>query len=187
MSKSIISKESIMLGSGNVYFLDAGVGNYATSTSMTTKENLLSRMDNVRINIKKDLLITKQMVNGLVLDKDAHVKGYEIFLEFDYYEYNAKNLSSFLGGATTDVSTILNQFKSSPKKMRIEVEFKFPAGGKTLWYIFPKCISVSDLDFAPSNTEGATNRGSFRALPATDESVIWYQTSTYSFNSYIAD
>ena len=59
MSKSIISKESIMLGSGNVYFLDASAGNYVSSTSVATKANLLSRMDNVRVNIKKDLLITK--------------------------------------------------------------------------------------------------------------------------------
>lgn len=185
MSKTIIDKSSILLGSGDVYVLDASSGNYGNHQTIATKANLLSRMDNVRIHIKKTNTVTKTLVEGIVMDDEVFTDKMEFFLEFNAYEHNNKTQAVLFGGALTDISLALGSLMINPKNLRFEVKFTFPVGNKSMWYILPKCKSVSDFDFSPSSTEGFTNKGIFRALPAVNENAIWYTTTTPCFNSYI--
>jgi hypothetical protein len=185
MSKKIIDKSSILLGMGDVYVLDAAAGNYSSNTSISTNSNLLGRMENVRIYSKRDITVTKQIVNGLIHDDDAIVEGAEFFLEFNLYEHTTKTQAALFGGALVDISTALGAILNSPKKLRFEVKFTFPIGNKYMWYIFPRCISTSELDFGPTNTEGHKMKGLFRALPATNEHAIWYTSTTPCFHNYI--
>lgn len=185
MSNKVISKESILLGMGEVFVLDAVAGNYSSNTAISTKSNLLGKMSNVKIYSKKDLTKTKQIVNGIVHSDGVLLEGIEFFLEFSIYEHNAKTQAALFGGALTDTSVALGAIMKSPKSLRFEVKFKYPVDGKLMWYIFPKCVSLSELDFDPSNSDGFTNKGVFMALPATVENAIWYETSTPCFHNYI--
>lgn len=185
MSKTIVDKSSILLGMGDVFVLDAASGNYSSNTAISTNSNLLGKMENVRIYSKRDLIVTKQIVNGLIHDDSVIVNGSEFFLEFNIYEQSAKTQAALFGGALVDTSTALGAILKTPKKLRFEVKFTYPVGTKFMWYIFPKCISVSELDFGPTNTEGYKSKGIFRALPATNEHAIWYSSTTPCFHNYI--
>ena len=185
MSKKIVDKSSILLGMGDVFVLDAAAGNYSSNTAISTNSNLLGRMEGVRIYSKRDLTVTKQLVNGLVHDDDVIVEGSEFFLEFNIYEQTTKTQAALFGGALVDISTALGAILNTPKKLRFEVKFTYPSKTKFMWYIFPRCVSVSELDFGPTNTEGFTNKGIFRALPATVEHAIWYTSTTPCFHNYI--
>ena len=185
MSKTIIDKSSVLLGSGDVYVLDAVFGNYGNHESISTKADLLCRMDNVRIHIKKKDTITKKLINGMVMDDQVFTHQMEFFLEFSAYEHNTKTQAVLFGGGVTDVALALSSLMIRPKNLRFEIKFRFPVDGKLMWYILPKCKAVSDFDFSPGNTEGFTNKGIFRALPAVDENAIWYETTTPCFHNYI--
>ena len=185
MSKKIVDKSSILLGMGDVFVLDAAAGNYSSNTAISTNSNLLGRMEGVRIYSKRDLTITKQLVNGLIYDDEVIVNGAEFYLEFNIYEQTAKTQAALFGGALTDTSIALGSMMNSPKKLRFEVKFKFPTATRYLWYIFPKCVSVSEFDFGPTNTEGYKSKGVFKALPATNEHAIWHTSTTACFHSYI--
>ena len=185
MSKTIIDKSSILLGMGEVFVIDAATANYSNHESITTKNDLLCRMENIRINIKKTDVITKKIVNGIVMDDEIFTNKMEFFLEFEAYEHNAKTQSVLFGGSVTDVSLALSSLMLTPKNLRFEVKFTFPVGNKFMWYVLPKCKAVSDFDFSPGNTEGFKNKGVFRALPAVTESAIWYTTTTPCFHNYI--
>lgn len=185
MSKTIVDKSSILLGMGDVFVMDAATANYSNHESIATKANLLCRMDNVRLYTKKKSTITKQLVNGIVMDDEIYTEEMEFFIEFGAYEHNAKTQSVLFGGSLTDVALALGSMMRSPKNMRFEIKFTFPIGNKFMWYIFPKCKSVSDFDFSPGNTEGFQNKGVFRALPAVNENAIWYETTTPAFHNYI--
>ena len=186
MSKTIIDRSSILLGSGDVYVLDASSGNYGNHQAISTKDNLLCRMDNVRIHIKKTDTITKTLVNGMVMDDEIFTNKMEFFFEFNAYEHTLKTQAVIFGGALTDAAQGLATLMIRPKNLRFEVKFTYPDKSKALWYILPKCKSVSDFDFSPGNTDGATMKAIFRALPAVNENAIWYTTTTPCFNSYIA-
>ena len=185
MSKTVIDRSSILLGSGDVFVVDALSANYSNKESVTTKANLLCRMDNVRIHTKKKDTITKQIINGMVMDDEIFTHEMEFFLEFSAYEHNAKTQSVLFGGGVTDVSLALASMMLAPKNLRFEIKFTYPLGNKFMWYILPKCKAVSDFDFSPGNTEGFTNKGIFRALPAVNENAIWYTTTTPCFHNYI--
>lgn len=185
MSKKIVDKSSILLGMGDVFVLDAAAGNYSSNTAVSTNSNLLGRMENVRIYSKRDLTTTKQIVNGLIHDDDIIVNGVEFYLEFSIYEHNTKTQAALFGGALTDTVLALGSMMNSPKKLRFEVKFKFPTANKFMWYVFPRCVSVSEFDFGPTNTEGYKSKGIFKALPATVEHDIWYTSTTPCFHSYI--
>lgn len=185
MSKTIIDKSSVLLGSGDVYVLDAVSGNYGNHEAISTKSNLLCKMDNVRIHIKKKDTITKQIINGMVMDDEIFTHEMEFFLEFTAWEHNAKTQSVLFGGGVTDVSLALSSLMLTPKNLRFEIKFTYPLGNKFMWYILPKCKAVSDFDFSPGNTEGFANKGVFRALPAVNENAIWYTTTTPCFHNYI--
>lgn len=185
MSNKVISKESILLGMGEVFVLDAAAGNYSSNTAISTKANLLGKMENVRIYSKKDSRVTKQLINGIVHDDEPILEGIEFFLEFEILEFNAKTQAAIFGGALTDISSAMSAIMKSPKKLRFEVKFTYPIGTKFMWYIFPRCVSTSELDFSPANTEGHKMKGTFRVLPATVENAIWYTTSTPCFHNYI--
>ena len=185
MSKTIVDKSSILLGMGEVFVLDAASGNYISNTAVSTNYNLLGKMENVRIYSKRDLTLTKQIVNGLLHDDEVIVNGVEFYLEFNIYEQSAKTQAALFGGALIDTTTALGAILNTPKKLRFEVKFTFPIGNRFMWYIFPKCISVSELDFGPTNTEGYKSKGIFKALPATNEHAIWYSSTTPCFHNYI--
>jgi hypothetical protein len=185
MSKTIVDRSAVLLGSGDVYVLDAASGNYGNHEAISTKANLLCRMDNVRIHIKKKDTITKQIINGMVMDDEVFTHQMEFFFEFTAYEHNAKTQAVLFGGALTDVSLALGTLMIKPKNLRFEVKFTYPLGNKFMWYILPKCQAVSDFEFSPGNTEGFTTKGVFRALPAVTENAIWYTTATPCFHSYI--
>ena len=185
MSKTIIDRSSILLGSGDVFVIDAVSGNYSSNMSIATKTDLLCRMDNVRLYTKSKHTITKQVINGIVMDDEIFTTEMEFFIEFGAYEHNIKTQSVLFGGGVTDVSLALGSMMASRKNLRFEVKFTFPLDNKFMWYIFPKCKSVSDFDFSPGNTEGFQNKGVFRALPAVNENAIWYETSTPAFHNYI--
>lgn len=184
MSRVIIDRSSVLLGMGDVYVLDASSSNYGNKESVSTKANLLSRMDNVRLYIKKTNTETKTLIEGIVFDDEIFTEKMEFFLEFEIYEHNAKTQTVLFGGGLTDVATALGSLMLTPKNLRFEVKFKFPIGNKVMWYILPKCKSVSDFDFGPSNTEGFTMKGTFKALPAVNDHAIWYSTTTPCFNNY---
>ncbi|MDY0189088.1 MAG: hypothetical protein RBR16_14325 [Syntrophus sp. (in: bacteria)] len=185
MSKTIIDRSSILLGSGDVFVVDALSANYSNKESATTKANLLCRMDGIKIYTKTKNTITKQLVNGIVMDDDIFTTEMEFFLEFGAYEHNAKTQSVLFGGGVTDVSLALGSMMASRKNLRFEVKFTYPIGDKFMWYIFPKCKSVSDFEFNPGDNEGFKSKGIFRALPAVNENVIWYEATTPAFNNYI--
>lgn len=185
MSKKIVDRTSILLGMGDVFVLDAAAGNFSSNTAVATDSNLLGKMENVKIYSKKEMTITKQIVNGIKHDDDALIEGIEFFLEFNIYEHTTKTQAAIFGGALVDVSTAMGAIMNSPKKLRFEVKFTYPTGNKFMWYVFPRCISMSELDFSPTNTEGHTMKGIFRALPATVEHSIWYGSTTPCFHNYI--
>ena len=185
MSKKIVDKSSILLGMGDVFVLDAASGNYSSNTAVSTNSNLLGRMENVRIYSKRELTKTKQIVNGLIHDDEIIVEGAEFFLEFNIYEQTTKTQAALFGGALVDISTAMGAILNTPKKLRFEVKFTYPTGNKFMWYIFPRCVSMSELDFGPGNTEGFTSKGIFAALPATNEHAIWYTSTTPCFHNYI--
>ena len=185
MSKKIVDKSSILLGMGDVFVLDAASGNYSSNTAISTNANLLGRMENVRIYSKRELTKTKQIVNGLIHDDEIIVEGAEFFLEFNIYEQTTKTQAALFGGALVDISTAMGAILNTPKKLRFEVKFTYPTGNKFMWYIFPRCVSMSELDFGPGNTEGFTSKGIFAALPATNEHAIWYTSTTPCFHNYI--
>lgn len=185
MSKIFVDKSSILLGIGDVFVLDAASGNYSSNTAISTNANLLGRMEGVRIYSKRDLTVTKQLVNGLVHDDEVIVEGSEFFLEFNIYEQTTKTQAALFGGALVDISTAMGAILNSPKKLRFEVKFTYPSNTKFMWYIFPRCVSVSELDFAPTNREGYSGKGLFRALPATNEHAIWFSSTTPCFHNYI--
>lgn len=185
MSKKIVDRSSILLGMGDVFVLDAVAGNYSSNTAISTNANLLSKMDGVRVYSKKNSTVTKQIVNGIVHDDEVILNGIEFYLEFSAYEHNAKTQAALFGGALTDISIALGTIMNTPKKLRFEVRFKFPLSDKFMWFIFPRCVAASELDFNPSNTQGYTSKGLFMALPATQEHAIWYTTTTPCFHNYI--
>lgn len=185
MSNVIVSKESILLGNGDVFVLDAASGNYSSNVSVGSSSDLLGRMSNVRIFSKQKTTRKKQIVNGIIMDEDLILNEIEFGLEFSSYEHNAKTQAALFGGALTDVSIALGAILREKKKLRFEIKFTYPIGNKFMWYIFPKCVADSELDFSPGNTEGFTNKGSFIALPAVNEHAIWYETTTPSFHNYI--
>ena len=185
MSKRFVDRSSVLLGMGDVFVLDAASGNYSSNTAVSTKTNLLGKMENVRIYSKRDISVTKQLVNGIVHDDEVLVEGVEFFLEFNIYEHNSKTQAALFGGALTDTALALGSMVNSPKKLRFEVKFTFPISTKYMWYVFPKCVSISDFDFGPTNTEGYKAKGLFKALPATNEHAIWYSSTTPCFNNYI--
>ena len=185
MSKRFVDRSSVLLGMGDVFVLDAATANYSSNTAISTSANLLGKMENVRIYSKRDLRITKQLVNGIVHDDEVLIEGVEFLLEFNIYEHNAKTQAALFGGGLTDTSIALGSMMNSPKKLRFEIKFTYPIGTQFMWYILPKCVSVSEFDFGPTNTEGFTNKGIFRALPATNENAIWYTSTTPCFHNYI--
>lgn len=185
MSNTIIDRSSVLLGMGDVFVLDAVSGNYSSSTAVSTKSDLLGRMENVRIYSKKTSTITKQLINGVIHDDDEIIHGIEFFLDFNLYEHSEKTHAALFGGGLTETSVALGAIMNTPKKLRFEVKFTFPIGDKVLWFVFPRCISTSELDFSPNNKEGFAPKGSFKVLPATMENAIWYSTTTPCFNSYI--
>lgn len=185
MSNTIIDRSSVLLGMGDVFVLDAVSGNYSSSTAVSTKSDLLGRMENVRIYSKRELKKTKKLVNGLVHDDNVFIEGVEFYLEFNIYEHNAKTQAALFGGGLTETAVALGAIMATPKKLRFEVRFTYPIGNAYMWYIFPKCVATSELDFSPGNSQGFTNKGVFTALPAVDENGIWYDTTTHCFNNYI--
>lgn len=185
MSKIVVDKSSILLGMGDVFVLDAAAENYNSITALTTEYNLLGKMENVRIYSKKDQRVTKQIVNGIVYDDEPVLEGIEFYLEFELLEHSAKTQAAVFGGALTDTAAALGALLKTPKKLRFEVKFTYPIGIRYMWYVFPKCASVSELDFSPTNTEGHKMKAIFRILPATSENAIWYTATTPSFHNYI--
>ena len=53
MSKRFVDRSSVLLGMGDVFVLDAASGNYSSNTAVSTKTNLLGKMENVRIYSKR--------------------------------------------------------------------------------------------------------------------------------------
>jgi hypothetical protein len=185
MSNKVVDRSSILLGMGDVFVLDAASGNYSSNTAISMKTNLLGKMENVRIHSKKTQRVTKQIVNGIVHDDEPVLEGIEFYLEFELLEHNAKTQAAVFGGALTDTALALGSLMKSPKKLRFEVKFTYPIGTKYMWYIFPRCASVSELDFSPTNSDGHKMKAVFRVLPATVENAIWYTTTTPCFHNYI--
>lgn len=182
MSNRIVDKNSILLGMGDVYVAQAVPNNYSETDPICTEADLFSRMKDVRIYSKKDLHTTKAPVNGILYTDDVYLVGIDLFLEFSVYEHNARTQATIFGGNITDVTNAMSSIIQHPTPLRFEVCFTFPVAGNKLWYIFPKCISITDLDFAPSETEGFTSRGAFHILPAVQEHAVWYSTPTPCFN-----
>ena len=185
MSKKFVDRSSVLLGMGDVFVLDAASENYSSNTAISTKTNLLGKMENVRIYSKTDKRVTKQIVNGIIHDDEVLIEGVEMFLEFELLEHNSKTQAAVFGGALVDTADAMSSLLKSPKKLRFEVKFTYPIGTKYMWYIFPRCASVSELDFSPTNSEGHKMKAIFRMLPATVENAIWYTTSTPCFHNYI--
>ena len=186
MSNFIKDKTKVMLGMGEVYFMDASSSNYPSITSVCGSSNLVSKMANVRMYSKKDVKLSKKLVDGIIQDDRLSIVGSEFFVELGFYEYSdtANKImygDKIIGSTLSLVGGILK----SPAPIRIEVRFKVPAGNNYWWYIFPKCNSITDLDFSPGNSEGFSTKTLFRALPCADENAAWYSTSTPSFNSYM--
>ena len=181
-SNRILDKQSIMLGSGEVFFMDATVSNYGTITPVSAVSNLLSRMENIKINVKRTFYSPKESVNGILQPGEPRLTEVDQSLEFLYYEQNQKTHTVIFGGKTTDVGKALYYLTRQPNPMRIEIKFTYPISKAALWYIFPKCYSMSELSFGPSNTEGFTDKGLFRIKEAGTENAIWYTATTPSFN-----
>ena len=186
MSNIIKDKTRVLLGMGEVYFIDASSSNYSSITSVCTSSNLVSKMANARIYSKKEIRTTRRLVDGLLQDDDIGIISAEFFIELGFYEYSdiANKVmygDKIIGSTLPTVGGILKD----PSPIRIEVRFKFPAGNNYWWYVFPKCKSITDLDFSPGNSEGFATKVTFRAMPCVDENYAWYSTSTPSFHSYM--
>jgi hypothetical protein len=187
MSNKFVSKESVLLGMGDVYVAQADPANYSEINPILTSANLFSRMKDVRIYSKKDLHITKSPVNGILYTDEVLLTGIEMFLEFSIYEHNARTQASIFGGNLTDLTNAMSSIIANPLPFRFEVCFTFPINKKKMWYVFPKCISITDLDFAPTEAEGFTSRGVFQLVPAVSNNAVWYSASTPIFNVYFSD
>jgi len=185
MSKIVIDRSSILLGSGDVYVVDSTTTNFASMVATTNKANLLCKMDKVRIYVKKTDTITKKLVDGIVMDDEIYTNKMEFFFEFVAYEHTTKTQAVMFGGGVTDLSTALGCLMLRPKNLRFEIKFKFPLASKYMWYILPKCRAVSEFDFSPENDQGFTMKGTFRALPAINDNAIWYTATTPCFHNYI--
>ena len=181
-SNRIIDKNSLLLGSGEVFFLDASASNYGMITPLATTTNLLSRMDNIKINVKRTFYVPKEAEQDVIVDGKPSPIAVAQSLEFLYYEHNQKTQTVFFGGKTTDVGKALYYLMRAPNPLRIEVKFTYPITKAALWYIFPKCYSMSELSFGPSNSEGFTDKGVFSIQSAAKENSVWYTTTTPCFN-----
>ena len=186
MSNYIKDKTKVMLGMGEVYFVDASSSNYSSITSVCTSTNLVSKMANVRLYSKKDSKLSKRLVDGIIQDDELDVIGSEFFVELGFYEYSdIANRIMYGDKIVGSTLPMMGGILKKPAPIRIEVRFKFPAGNNYWWYVFPKCNSITDLDFSPGNSEGFSTKTLFRALPCVDENYAWYSTSTPSFHSYM--
>lgn len=186
MSNVIKDKTRIILGIGEVFFVDASSSNYSSTTSVCTETNLVSKMANVRLYAKKDVNLTKRLVDGIIQDDGISVISSEFFVELAFYEYSdIANQIMYGDKILASTLPVFGGILKEPSPIRIEIKFKFPAGNKFWWYVFPKCLSITDFDFAPGNSEGFTTKTVFRAMPCVDENYAWYSTSTPSFHSYM--